>query len=371
MLDKQKKINSLIKSTGQVFKDCSLPNGAIIAANADLPYYPKRASDYRFVWPRDAAFVCVAADKIGLKIQEPYFNWLEDRPERFKKESLIFQNYIPNGKMRWGAFQPDQAGASLWAIYEYFKKDLSEAIKYEALIRRLADGLANDWHKTYFYHHTVDLWEENSRRTSSVYQNNHTYSLASCAKGLELANQIIKNDIWLEKAEEMKKRIQFAYDDRAGRFLRNKGNKVADWTIDSSLIGLVWPFEIVKEDDERFLYTLKQIEEKIVINGGVHRFENDMYDGEGTGAEGAGTWPLLNFWMSIYWSIAGKKEKAEQYYDWVLRKLDEDGYGDYIPEQIFEDDIRHGVYPLAWSHAMFILASDRLGYLNNKEKING
>ena len=355
----KQKIQAIIKSTRQVFQDCTLPNGAIIAANADLEYYPKRAADYRFVWPRDASFVCVAAQRIGLKIQEPFFKWLADRPEGFKKESLLFQNYVPNGKRYASNFQPDQAGTCLWAIYEYFKNDLSKALKYEALIRRLADGLSNDWQGKYFFHHSVDLWEEGARRTSSVYKNNHTYSLAACAKGLELASQIIKNDNWLKKAKQMRERIDFNYDEKAGRFLRNKGEGVADYNVDASLLGLVWPFEIIKPDDPRMLNTVKKMQEEIVILGGVHRYENDYYDGEGSGEEGGGAWPLLNFWLAIYYVLIGKRKEAEKYFDWVLKRLDKDGYGDFIPEQIFEDN-RRGVYPLAWSHAMFIFAVEKL-----------
>lgn len=352
-------MKDLIKSSKQVFRDCSLPNGAIIAANADLPYYPKRAANYHFVWPRDAAYVCVAAQKVKVEIQEQFFNWLEDRPERFKKEGLLFQNYAPNGILQSGNFQPDQAGTVLWAIHEYFKDDLGRAMKYEKLIRRLADGLANDWQETHFFHHTVDLWEESNRHTSSVYENNHTHSLAACARGLLLANNMIKNDNWVKKAEQMIKRINFAYNDKAARFLRNRGKDVADWNIDASLLGLVWPFEIVKPDDKRMINTVKKIEQEIVINGGVHRYENDMYDGEGSGQEGGGAWPILNFWLSIYWILAGQKEKAEKYFNWVLEKLEEGNYGDFISEQIFEDS-RRGVYPLAWSHAMFVLAVAQL-----------
>lgn len=355
----KEKIKQLIQSSKQVFQDCSLPNGAIIAANTDLPYYPKRAANYHFVWPRDASYICVAAQKLGVKIQEKFFDWLEDRPERFKKESLLFKNYAPNGLMNWADFQPDQAGTVLWAIHEYFKNDLTKAIKYEKLIRRLAEGLANDWQETHFFHHTVDLWEEGDRHTSSVYENNHTYSLSACARGLQLANNIIKNEIWCKKAEQMIKRINFNYDKGAGRFLRNKGKDVVDRNVDASLLGLVWPFEIVKPDDPRMINTLKKMEKEIVILGGVHRYENDYYDGEGSGKEGSGAWPLLNFWMSIYWYLRDNKEKAEKYFNWVLERLDKDGYGNYIPEQIFEDD-RRGVYPLAWSHAMFVLACYQL-----------
>lgn len=358
------KIQALLKASQQVFKDVSLPVGAIIAANTDLPYYPKRAANYHFVWPRDAAFICVAAQKLGLiDICEKFFDWLEDRPEGFKKESLLFQNYAPNGKKNWGNFQPDQAGACLWALYKAHENKNNKCNvveKHEALIRRLADGLSNDWQGKYFFHHSVDLWEEGDRHTSSVYESNHTYSLAACAKGLLLANEMIKNDNWVNKANEMIERINFNQDDKSKRFLRNKGKHVADRNLDASLLGLVWPFEIVKFDDPRMLETVKKIEKKLVFDGqGVHRYENDYYDGEGSGSEGGGSWPLLNFWMTIYWAIAGDKIKAEKYFNWVLDKLEEDNYGSYIPEQIFEDD-RRGVYPLAWSHAMFVFAVEKL-----------
>jgi GH15 family glucan-1,4-alpha-glucosidase len=108
-----------------------------------------------------------------------------------------------------------------------------------------------------------------------------------------------------------------------------------------------------------------KVEKQVVINGGVHRYQFDYYDGEGSAQEGGGAWPILNFWLSIYYSLIHKKEKSKIYYQWVLKRLDKDGYGVYIPEQIF-DDFRKGIYPLAWSHAMFIIASYYLGYLSVK-----
>ncbi len=359
----KEKIKKIIEASKQVFQDCALPVGAIIAANTDLPYYPRRAANYHFVWPRDAAFVCVAAQKVGVKIQEPFFAWLEDRPEGFKKTSLLYQNYAPNGKKHRKEFQPDQTGACLWAIYECHQNGNSSCNlleKHETLIRRLADGLANDWHGKYFFHHSIDIWEQGERHTSSVHESNHTYSLAACAKGLLLANEMIKNDAWVNKANQMIERINFNYDEKSGRFLRNKGKVVADRNVDASLLGIVWPFEIIKFDDPRMINTVKKIEQRIVHNGkGVHRCENDYYDGEGTGQEGGGAWPILNFWMAIYWCLRGDKAKAEKYFNWVLDKMEEDEYGNFIPEQIFEDG-RRGVYPLAWSHAMFILAVEKL-----------
>ena len=354
-----KKIEQLISSSKQVFYDCSLENGGIVAANITKPYYSRNSANYFYVWPRDASYVCVAADILGVDIQEPFFDWLTDRPEDFKKEGLLFQRYAANGRLEGRQFQPDQMGSVLWAIHHHFKNNPSEAYKYETLIRRLADGICNDWKETYFFHNSSDLWEHSERRTSSKMENNFTYSLAACVQGLRSAYMMLNNKRWRETADEMTSKIEQAYSEEKKYFLRNHG-KISDYNIDASLLGLVYPFSIVKANDERMVNTVKKIEECLVFNGGVHRFQFDYYDGEGTAQEGAGAWPLLNFWMSIYWSIYGDKKKALEYYNWVVNKVGDDNL---IPEQIF-DDFRKGIKPLAWSHAMFVIASKHLGYIN-------
>ncbi len=352
------KLSFILKKSQQVIADAALPNGAIVAANTDQSYYPRSASNYHFVWPRDAAYICVAAQVINLPIQIPFFKWLEERPEDFKKEGLLFQNYSTNGRAHWRQFQPDQAGTVLWSIWEYYQNDLSRAMEFETLIRRLADGLCSDWRGNYFFHNTSDLWESGSRQTSTKVENNHTYSLAACARGLELANQMIANNKWLECSKQMKKRINDAYSLDKKYFLRNYG-KLSDYNIDASLLGLAWPFKVIDPSDERMINTAKKIEENLVVNeGGIQRFQFDYYDGEGTASEGAGAWPILNFWMSIYQHLIKNDQKAEHYFNWVLDNIDR--YQGFIPEQIFNDS-RIGVYPLVWSHAMFIIATKTLG----------
>ncbi len=353
------KIKKLIAKSKEIILDSVLENGAIIAANPDKSYYPKRARDYHYVWPRDAAYVCVAAEMLGIKnIQEPFFAWLEDRPEDFKKEGKLFASYAPNGPIKVRQFQPDQAGTVLWAIYEFYKDNLKRAKIQEVLIRRLADGLTDDWKDKYFFTNTVDLWEEGNRETSTQVENNHTYSLAACAHGLICADKMIGGQKWQEAAAQMIERINAAYLKDKKIFVRNHG-KIDDLNMDGSLLGLVYPFAIIKADDERMVNTIKQMEEKIVEGGGVHRYQFDYYDGEGSAEEGGGAWPILNFWLAIYWAIKGNKNKAKKYYNWVVERLEDDCL---IPEQIFAD-FRKGIKPLVWSHAMFVIASDYLGKL--------
>jgi GH15 family glucan-1,4-alpha-glucosidase len=356
-----KKIQKLIEISREVIRDAALENGAIVATNTDKAYYPREAANYRWVWPRDASYICVAAELLKLPIQEPFFDWLYHRPKDFKKDKVLFANYSTNGQ--YGSMgrllQIDQAGSILWAIYEHYKKNPKKAVKHRDLIERLANGITSNWNKTYFLPHTVDLWEEPHRQTTTTIENNFTYSLAACARGLLSASELLSNQIWKEAAMQMLDEINEAYSKKDGYFFRNKG-KISDKNVDASLLGLVWPFEICAPDDERIINTVKKMEERIVMDGGVHRYEQDYFDGEGSAQEGGGSWPLLNFWMAIYWAKKGDQKRALVYYNWVLDRIDK--FGGYIPEQIF-DDFRIGVYPLVWAHAMFILASSSLGYI--------
>lgn len=358
----KEKIEQLVKVSRDVLRDCAVENGAIIAANTDKPYYPREAADYHYVWPRDASFICVAAEELKLPIQEPFFQWLLDRPEDFKKDELLYGNYSTNGRLgTLRTFEPDQMGTVLWAIYLHFEKDLKSAVRYQELVDRLANGLVSTWNKTYFLENTTDLWEDGNRQTSTRIENNFTYSLATCARGLMYANEMFPHHVWKEAAIQMLSEIDEAYDVTLGYFLRNKG-KLSDPNVDSSMLGLVYPFNIIEPDDRRMIATVRKMEERIVTEGGVHRYEYDYYDGEGSAWEGGGVWPLLNLWMAIYWRRLGDSEKAWTYYAWVLDRVDR-----YIPEQIFPD-FRKGIYPFAWAHAMFVLATKELGFLNNNHK---
>lgn len=357
-MDRERKIHHLVETSREVLTDVALENGAIVAANSDKPYYPREASDYRYVWPRDAAFVCVAADRLKLPIQEPFFRWLEEKPEDFRKDRLLYANYGTNGRLGTlgHTFEPDQAGTVLWAIADHFRGEPERARAFEPLIRRLADGLTAVWNHTSFIPNTVDLWEDVERQTSTRIENNFTYSLAACARGLLLADRILPTATWREAAVEMLRQIDQAYDPAHRAFLRNHG-KINDRNVDASLLGLGWPFEVIQPTDERFRATLAKIEQTIVVKGGVHRFQFDYFDSEGTAWEGGGAWPVLNCWLAIVWKQLGDDRRALSYYDWVIERVER-----YLPEQIF-DDFRVGIYPLAWSHAMFILATEALGLL--------
>jgi GH15 family glucan-1,4-alpha-glucosidase len=291
-------------------------------------------------------------------VPEKFFNWCLKRAEGFKETGLFYEKYYVNGLKALGRFQPDQTGTLLYAIWHHYNyKGLEAALKFNDLIVKSANGLCDKWERDHFNIVTNDLWEE--RLTFPDLNENFSYSLAACIKGLECANLMIPNNRWSKISEQMKEQLEKHFIN--GYFVRSYG-KLIDARIDASMLGLVYPFEIYKADDSRIASTVTEIEDRLIINGGVRRYEFDEYDGwmyeEMHRRKGAGAWPLLNFWLSICYSLKGEECRAEKYYEWVVDRVNE-----YIPEQIFDNKMQISVCPLVWSHTMFIIASKHLGYL--------
>ena len=353
------KIETLLNTSEKVINDCCLENGGIVAANSTMPYYPKEAKNYFYVWPRDASYICLAADAIGLNdIQENFFSWLSSRAEGWKETGLFYEKYYPNGLQALNRFQPDQTGSVLLVVYNFIKKDKVKIDKYKKLIIKSADGICAVWEKDHFNLITNDLWE--GRLTFPDLKENFSYSLAACVKGLQCASKLFPNKNYAKTIAQMRETL-IKVASKKGYFYRSFG-KLNDERIDASLLGFVWPLEIVSPKNKLAQNTVKMIEKILVKNFGVYRCEYDNYDGwmfeKKLRNKGAGYWPLLNFWMSIILNKMGRKKEALKYYNKVI-----DSTNKFIPEQVFDNNIQKSVSPLCWSHAMFILASKELGFL--------
>jgi GH15 family glucan-1,4-alpha-glucosidase len=293
-------------------------------------------------------------------IQENFFSWCLDHAEGFEANGLFYEKYYPNGLKAGSRFQPDQSGTLLFAIWHHFSRvqmDIRQS-KYGELLVKTANGLCSFWDRDHFFVNTNDLWEE--RICFPDLHENFSYSLAACIKGLECATELMPNAEWLQVAREMKSRLDLHFVDY---FVRSFGD-IPDQRIDASVLGLVYPFNIYDPDDPRIIATIQEIEDKLSVNGGIHRYEHDEYDGWMLNGEhrrkGAGAWPLLNLWLSVYFHRKGEDGKAADYFHWVSDRIKEDHF---IPEQVFENDIQVSVSPLLWSHAMFVIASGELGFL--------
>lgn len=171
-------------------------------------------------------------------------------------------------------------------------------------------------------------------------------------------------DKWHKTAEEMRQRLEehHAYSDDGRIYYPRSYGEMPDETVDAANLALIWPFNVV-DNDEKLMNTLDMIAEQCMTDRGVMRYPGDMYDGMVHHTKhlkkGAGAWPLLTFWYAIALDEVGRTEEAQEVFDNQVEMID----GDWIPEQIFDDDKRTSIKPLAWSHTMFIVAAKRLGRL--------
>jgi glucoamylase len=394
---KKQKIKELIKVSKEVIADGSLENGAIVAANSDKAIYPATTQDYRYVWVRDAAYVCMAADLLRLRnIPERFFDWCLNRAEDFKETGFFYNAYNVNGTIHGTLipphdlkvprhlkkscidlihcgtqFQPDQNGSLLIAIAHHMKHFDADVSKFEKLIEKTATGICRSWKGDAFILPCYDLWEE--RCILPEHRGFHTYSLAMCIAGLRATIEMLgKKKKWLQTEKEMlktlievctnsKESISRTY--RKGSIAKNRKTRAEDLLPDTSLLGLVYPSGILETEDKRMERTVLQIiKTNMTDGGGLLRYPGDKYCGgvrKGwVTLTGAGTWPLLSFWMSIYYSLCGDNKNARKFFDRPLERIDK-----YIPEQIFENKLHSSITPLLWSHAMFVIAAKFLGHL--------
>ena len=357
------RVAQLIEISATVYDACLLPNGCLVAAPSHLDVYPSSAKSYLYCWPgRDLGFALVAMETLGRDVRRPLLSWIWDRAEDFQQTGLIYEEYHPNGPRRGVEWQPDQAGALLWALCRQPNRaDVTES----NVVHKLGDGLASMWDGTQFVVRHRDLWER--RFASPRHHTNFAYTLAATATGLQLAAQTYGVDLWDRCALEMTAQLDESWSNAAGHYLRRFGPVGSDANIDASLIGLAWPFDV--GNNKRVRATVAQVEGQLLSSLGLYRYLFDGYDGEveRIGAElrqGAGAWPLLTFWLAIVLSRLGSRERALEIYQLGVKNIPPDGY---IPEQVFpEGDVRVGVRPLLWSHMMFVLATQELEILANR-----
>ncbi len=393
---KKLNIKKLLKISKEVIVNGSLENGAIVAANSDKAVYPSSVQNYGYVWVRDAAYVCMAADLLKLKdIPERFFDWCLNRAEGFKQTGLFCNAYnlngtihgtlVPPGEVKvprktsgkyinlihhGTQFQPDQSGSLLIAVAHHVKHFGTDVSMFRPLVETTALGICRSWKNRKFTLPCFDLWEE--RCILPEQRRYHIYSLAMCAAGLKAASELLgKNNKWLRAEREMSEILKEACSCSSNPIPRtyNKGRVITRSNImkedalpDTSLLGLVYPSRTLHPSDENMKRTVQAIiKNNMTKEGGLLRYPGDKYCGQVRNGwvtlTGAGQWPLLSFWMSIYFSLANDKKNATKYFRWPLHKIN-----DYMPEQIFENETQPSVTPLLWSHAMLVIAAKFLGH---------
>ncbi len=322
---------------------------------------------YQYSWFRDGAFIAYAMDRVGeAESANLFHSWVFTTlskkqdvmrrvvEKRAQHQTLQMQDYLhtrytmkgKTGGEEWPNHQLDGFGTWLWALVEHQKEirqDLPQ--KWRPTMINLANYLISLWDQPCY-----DCWEE---FPDSI----HPYTLASIYAGLTACQTLTGVDY----SKTLKAIKQLVYQQAApqGYFVKSIGSDL----VDSSLLGLSIPYDLVDHDDPRMLATKSRIEADLYHGAGVKRYAQDTY-------YGGGDWVLLAAWKGWYDVLNGEHQKAENVRAWIESAANLSGQ---LPEQVPLTLNEPSYYqywverwgeiatPLLWSHAMYLILMNALG----------
>jgi GH15 family glucan-1,4-alpha-glucosidase len=366
----------------EVIKKGQAASGAYIAS----PNFPT----YQYCWLRDASFTAHAMDTAGeFSSAEAFFRWTSRVIRRFSnkvevirkhlemgfpvnKDEFLHTRYTLDGEevtadKTWGNFQIDGYGTWLWALAEHVALsgnkellvELNESILITLRYLELVWSLPN-----------YDCWEEYPEFI-------HPYSLATVYAGFHAADKMSENG-WLNLDSVENKKIaekirnfvlNFAVSEGciAKHIIPSEDGKppkpFSQSGVDSSLIGIAVPYQLLEPDHTFVQATINSIEQDLHRpGGGLYRYKADVY-------YGGGEWLLLSAWLGWYYTRVGDWNRANELRLWIESQADEDGlFAEQSSDHVlspshFDPWVRKWgqvAKPLLWSHAMYIILVNAL-----------
>lgn len=374
-----RKIEKIYNRSLLVFKLLTDEANGAIAAGPEIDEANDKCGGYGYCWGRDAAYIVNAFDRAGYTdISTNFYKWskrVQDKNGEFQ------QRYHMDGYLApaWGA-QIDETGAILWGIFKHYEytKDMDFLTGMWDTIKRSAEYLI------YFIDRetglpkpSMDLWEERNGE--------HIYSASSVSGGLYSASKSARilgfndlSDKYLNEAQCIREVIiQLGWKPERNCFLRSIKREISrdnllkleksdriitevyrkgyikyyipeDNIVDTSLLGISEPFDVIAPEDEKMRATAAVIENKLWVPevGGLKRYEDDIYIG-------GNPWILTTLWLALYKIRIGEYDRALELLEWAS---DHSTPLELLPEQIDRVTGEPAwVIPLTWSHAMYVL----------------
>ncbi|AFZ68155.1 glycoside hydrolase family 15 protein [Deinococcus peraridilitoris] len=351
------------------------PSGAIVAApTTSLPEHVggERNWDYRYMWPRDAAFTVYALLRLGFTAEAKAFNdFIEARSReggsgivrpiyRIDGGNSLDEQELPHlegyrgsrpvriGNGAHGQKQLDIYGELIDAIYLYNRH--GEPLSYDEWceVRAMLDWVCEHWRED-----DDGIWEVRSG------QQPHLLSKVMCWVALERGIRIANYrglpgqlDRWREERDTIYEEVMSrGFDPELGAFTQAYDTKLMDGA--NLLLPLV---KFVGPRDPRWLSTLDRSLEKLAVGPLVYRYR--LEDGADDGLEGEeGAFLACSFWMVECLVRAGRLEEARTKFEQLLAFSSPLGL---MSEEFGQSGCLLGNMPQALSHLALISAAFHL-----------
>lgn len=351
------------------------PTGAIVAApTTSLPEEigGERNWDYRYVWIRDAAFSLYALLRLGFTDEAGAFvQWLSERmgedadrdddlgPLRVvydidgnlphESELDHLRGYADSRPVRIGNGAVDQLQLDIYG----------ELIDSVYLFNKYGPGISHDaWSDlTRLLEWVLDNWEREDAGMWEIrdHPRAHTTSRLMCWVAVERMMRTARQRglpgelaQWAEVRDAIYRRImERSWDPEVGAFMQEEGGD----TVDAGVL-LMPMVKFVAPNDPRFVSTLEVIEERLVSDSLVFRYDlgrtTDGLDGR------EGTFSLCSFWYVEALTRLGRLDDARLALEKMFTYANHLGlYG----EQVGLTGVQLGNFPQAFTHLALISAT--------------
>jgi GH15 family glucan-1,4-alpha-glucosidase len=350
------------------------PTGGIVAAvTTSLPEAPggPRNWDYRYCWIRDATITLLALMDAGYFDEAlAWRDWLLRaaagspeqiqimygiRGERHLAEWTVpwLSGYAGSLPVRIGnaaeaQLQLDVFGELMDALHQGRIGGLPESAPAWAMQRALAAHLTDIWHKP-----DRGIWEVRG----STQQFTHSKVMAwvafdRCVRTAERFKLDGPIEDWRRLRDHIHGDIEkHAFDRERGTFVQAYGSKA----LDASML-LLPSLGFIKAEDPRFRSTVKAIEDELMVDGFVHRYDERATDDGVGGPEGV--FLACSFWLADAYVMLGRRQEAEALFHRLLDLRNDLGllaeeYDPHAKRQL-------GNFPQAFSHVSLLNTARRL-----------
>ncbi|MBL0748342.1 glycoside hydrolase family 15 protein [Nocardioides baculatus] len=356
---------------------CHEPSGGIVAApTTSLPEEigGERNWDYRFVWVRDAAFSVYALLRLGFTEEAASFvRWLSERmgeagadddlgPLRVmydldgemphERELDHLAGYRDSRPVRVGNAAVDQLqldvyGELIDSVYLFDKH--GRGISHDAWqdLWRIADWLMDNWDRD-----DAGMWEV--RGEPRAHTTSRLMSWVAVERMMRIARRRGLPGDLTELARVRDEIYARIMEDCWSEDLRAFVSHVGSDTLDAGVL-LMPMVKLIAPNDPRFLSTLALVEERLVTDSLVFRYDAErLSDGVGSsGGAGEGTFSLCSFWYVEALTRVGRVDDARLALEKMFTYANH--LGQYA-EQVGLNGEQLGNFPQAFTHLSMISA---------------
>jgi GH15 family glucan-1,4-alpha-glucosidase len=353
------------------------PSGAIVAApTTSLPELigGDRNWDYRYVWMRDAAFSLYALLRLGFTGEARAFMvWLSERLGEDKDHGLgplrvlydidgnqpqdemtldHLSGYCDSTPVRVGNAAVDQLQLDIYgelidSVYLFNKYGDGISSAAWADVTRVVDWVCENWDRE-----DAGMWE--TRAGSQAHTTSRLMCWVAIERTIRMARQRgLPGDIsaWAAVRDTIYERIMDkSWNAELKAFTQVEGGDA----LDAGLL-LMPMVKFLSSDDPKFLSTLDAIEDRLVVDSLVFRYDPSVSPDGLEGEEG--TFSLCSFWYVEALTRAGRLEDARL----ALEKMFT--YANHLglyAEEVGTTGDQLGNFPQAFTHLALISAATNL-----------